>query len=256
MKPHWRAAGDKLMYSGIGFLGFVQPSIGLSHLEWHFWIKELKSNTSTPYKTSLDISTAVKYIENFFEQSYSEQVAEFKKYCKEPIRATRKAYLIIGPSYCGKTEFIKKETLIRNIFSLGDYFRNIRQNNSIAVSPEALKMAMVDCMRGHEDDKIVVFDNAFKNVEQAKVAIGLLEKYREIEVYCIDDTRSNVDITTRGRIDDSHVEEKQQQWRDDWPELKKYLMQLYNSRKIGLTYILNTDVGFKYFDSKMNEYML
>lgn len=87
MKSNWSALDDALLYSGMGFVGYIVPKSnnrdtsynGIPPLEYDAYISEGGIGRETPITVFTKLNDAVDFIEKFFENTYSSQKDIFEK---------------------------------------------------------------------------------------------------------------------------------------------------------------------------------
>ena len=152
-----------------------------------------------------------------------------------------KVICLVGPCYCGKTHFIEhclNKDGKASVIHLGQYFRQ-QKFNGVYVGPEILAKTidyLFHCEHLHDT---VIIDNAFKDVYQAEAVLKLFNK-EDVDVYWMNDCRSKVDYTTRGREDDCNISGKLSLWRQNCGYLLKYLQ----DNNYHLVNVNNTDGGY------------
>ena len=152
-----------------------------------------------------------------------------------------KIICIVGQCYCGKSHFIEhylKRIFPCSVIHLGEYFRQ-RKFDGVRVSSEIFDSTVKLLLTSEEFEGAVIFDNAFKDVEQAKIILNELGT-QNISVIWMLDKRSNVDFKKRGREDDIYIEQKRKLWQDNADSLYQYLI----DRKVDIIKVYNTDDGF------------
>ena len=152
-----------------------------------------------------------------------------------------KIICIVGQCYCGKSHFIEhylKRIFPCNVIHLGEYFRQ-RKFDGVRVSSEVFDSTVKLLLTSEEFEGTVIFDNAFKDVEQAETVLNELGT-QNISVIWMLDKRSNVDFKKRGREDDIYIEQKRKLWQDNADSLYQYLI----DRKVDIIKVYNTDDGF------------
>lgn len=153
-----------------------------------------------------------------------------------------KTIAIIGPSYCGKTQFTKYfEQNGWNILHLGDLCREKGKPADYQFGPEELAEIIDENVI--PDNHPYVLDNLFKTVEGIKVVDYVkninLSKDNMI-IYLIIDCRSNVNFNSRGRADDKYIHMKRKIWDENCLGVLNKLDWLgYTVRRV-----YNTDKGF------------
>jgi len=158
-----------------------------------------------------------------------------------------KVVAIIGPSYCGKTEFTKLfEQTGWNILHLGDLCREKGKPADYQFGPEELAEIIDENVI--PDNRPYVLDNLFKTVEGIKVVDYVkninLSKDNMI-VYLITDCRANVNFDSRGRADDKYIQMKRKIWDENYLGILNELERLdYTVKRV-----YNTDKGFLCTDS-------
>lgn len=152
-----------------------------------------------------------------------------------------KIICIVGQCYCGKSHFIEhylKRIFPCSVIHLGEYFRQ-QKFDGIRVSSEIFDSTVKLLLTSEEFEGTVIFDNAFKDVEQAEIVLNELST-QNISVIWMLDKRSNVDFKKRGREDDIYIEQKRKLWQDNADSLYQYLI----DRKVDIIKVYNTDDGF------------
>ena len=152
-----------------------------------------------------------------------------------------KIICIVGQCYCGKSHFIEhylKRIFPCSVIHLGEYFRQ-RKFDGVRVSSEIFDSTVKLLLTSEEFEGTVIFDNAFKDVEQAKIILNELGT-QNISVIWMLDKRSNVDFKKRGREDDIYIEQKRKLWQYNADSLYQYLI----DRKVDIIKVYNTDDGF------------
>ena len=152
-----------------------------------------------------------------------------------------KIICIVGQCYCGKSHFIEhylKRIFPCSVIHLGEYFRQ-RKFDGVRVSSEIFDSTVKLLLTSEEFEGTVIFDNAFKDVEQAEIVVNELGT-QNISVIWMLDKRSNVDFKKRGREDDIYIEQKHKLWQDNADSLYQYLI----DRKVDIIKVYNTDDGF------------
>ena len=152
-----------------------------------------------------------------------------------------KIICIVGQCYCGKSHFIEhylKRIFPCSVIHLGEYFRQ-QKFDGVRVSSEIFDSTVKILLTSEEFDGTVIFDNAFKDVEQAETVLNELGT-QNISVIWMLDKRSNVDFKKRGREDDIYIEQKRKLWQDNADSLYQYLI----DRKVDIIKVYNTDDGF------------
>lgn len=152
-----------------------------------------------------------------------------------------KIICIVGQCYCGKSHFIEhylKRIFPCSVIHLGEYFRQ-RKFDGVRVSSEVFDSTVKLLLTSEEFEGTVIFDNAFKDVEQAETVLNELGT-QNISVIWMLDKRSNVDFKKRGRKDDIYIEQKRKLWQDNADSLYQYLI----DRKVDIIKVYNTDDGF------------
>ena len=152
-----------------------------------------------------------------------------------------KIICIVGQCYCGKSHFIEhylKRIFPCSVIHLGEYFRQ-QKFDGVRVSSEIFDSTVKLLLTSEEFDGTVIFDNAFKDVEQAETVLNELGT-QNISVIWMLDKRSNVDFKKRGREDDIYIEQKRKLWQDNADSLYQYLI----DRKVDIIKVYNTDDGF------------
>ena len=152
-----------------------------------------------------------------------------------------KIICIVGQCYCGKSHFIKhylKRIFPCSVIHLGEYFRQ-QKFDGVRVSSEIFDSTVKLLLTSEEFEGTVIFDNAFKDVEQAEIVLNELGT-QNISVIWMLDKRSNVDFKKRGREDDIYIEQKRKLWQDNADSLYQYLI----DRKVDIIKVYNTDDGF------------
>lgn len=152
-----------------------------------------------------------------------------------------KIICIVGQCYCGKSHFIEhylKRIFPCSVIHLGEYFRQ-QKFDGIRVSSEIFDSTVKLLLTSEEFEGTVIFDNAFKDVEQAEIVLSELGT-QNISVIWMLDKRSNVDFKKRGREDDIYIEQKRKLWQDNADSLYQYLI----DRKVDIIKVYNTDDGF------------
>ena len=147
----------------------------------------------------------------------------------------------MGQCYCGKSHFIEhylKRIFHCSVIHLGEYFRQ-RKFDGVRVSSEIFDSTIKLLLTSEEFEGTVIFDNAFKDVEQAEIVLNELGT-QNISVIWMLDKRSNVDFKKRGREDDIYIEQKRKLWQDNADSLYQYLI----DRKVDIIKVYNTDDGF------------
>lgn len=152
-----------------------------------------------------------------------------------------KIICIVGQCYCGKSHFIEhylKRIFPCNVIHLGEYFRK-QKFDGVRVSSEVFDSTVKLLLTSPEFADTVIFDNAFKDVEQAETVLNELGT-QNISVIWMLDKRSSVDFKKRGREDDIYIEQKRKLWQDNADALYQYLI----DRKVDIIKVYNTDDGF------------
>ena len=152
-----------------------------------------------------------------------------------------KIICIVGQCYCGKSHFIEhylKRIFPCSVIHLGEYFRR-QKFDGVRVSSEIFDSTVKLLLTSEEFEGTVIFDNAFKDVEQAEIVLNELGT-QNISVIWMLDKRSNVDFKKRGREDDIYIEQKRKLWQDNADSLYQYLI----DRKVDIIKVYNTDDGF------------
>ena len=152
-----------------------------------------------------------------------------------------KIICIVGQCYCGKSHFIEhylKRIFPCSVIHLGEYFRQ-QKFDGVRVSSEIFDSTVKLLLTSEEFEGTVIFDNAFKDVEQAEIVLNELGT-QNISVIWMLDKRSNVDFKKRGREDDIYIEQKRKLWQDNADSLYQYLI----DRKVDIIKVYNTDDGF------------
>lgn len=152
-----------------------------------------------------------------------------------------KIICIVGQCYCGKSHFIEhylKRIFPCSVIHLGEYFRQ-QKFDGVRVSSEIFDSTVKLLLTSPEFEGTVIFDNAFKDVEQAEIVLNELGT-QNISVIWMLDKRSNVDFKKRGREDDIYIEQKRKLWQDNADSLYQYLI----DRKVDIIKVYNTDDGF------------
>ena len=152
-----------------------------------------------------------------------------------------KIICIVGQCYCGKSHFIEhylKRIFPCSVIHLGEYFRQ-QKFDGVRVSSEIFDSTVKLLLTSEEFEGTVIFDNAFKDVEQAEIVLNELST-QNISVIWMLDKRSNVDFKKRGREDDIYIEQKRKLWQDNADSLYQYLI----DRKVDIIKVYNTDDGF------------
>lgn len=152
-----------------------------------------------------------------------------------------KIICIVGQCYCGKSHFIEhylKRIFPCSVIHLGEYFRQ-QKFDGVRVSSEVFDSTVKLLLTSEEFEGTVIFDNAFKDVEQAEIVLNELGT-QNISVIWMLDKRSNVDFKKRGREDDIYIEQKRKLWQDNADSLYQYLI----DRKVDIIKVYNTDDGF------------
>ena len=152
-----------------------------------------------------------------------------------------KIICIVGQCYCGKSHFIEhylKRIFPCSVIHLGEYFRQ-QKFDGVRVSSEVFDSTVKLLLTSEEFEGTVIFDNAFKDVEQAETVLNELGT-QNISVIWMLDKRSNVDFKKRGREDDIYIEQKRKLWQDNADSLYQYLI----DRKVDIIKVYNTDDGF------------
>ena len=157
---------------------------------------------------------------------------------------------LVGPSYCGKTEFTKyleKELGHLGIITVhvGDCIRELCKKKKKETPVTAGTDLFYDVLEAQIIPEVLdayIIDNAFKNKEQ----FNHLKEYwdyigRDWLVYWVEDKRTNVDFTSRGREDDDMIEKKRHLWELNKSEIWQVLTTNYPNR---IRIVENTDNGF------------
>lgn len=152
---------------------------------------------------------------------------------------------LVGPSYCGKSELCKiiEQFVAANEIHVGDCVRKRYEKWGEEVPMKISCDDLVDIIRenimfGHSN----IIDNAFKDPCQASKVLEMYDEWkRSFSIIWINDKRTNVDFTSRGRADDDRVIAK----RKDWNKFSKELWTLLSTKyKDFLTVVENTNEGF------------
>lgn len=96
MKSNWSVYNNRLVYSGVDFLGYVEPFVpkGLmcgeeynyNYVKYRTWIYEgdgSETRRDTPIQEFLSLERAIDSIEMFFELSIEEQRSQFETLVKQ-----------------------------------------------------------------------------------------------------------------------------------------------------------------------------
>lgn len=152
---------------------------------------------------------------------------------------------LVGPSYCGKSELCKiiGRFVALNEVHVGDCVRRRyeRWNEEVPMKISCDDLADIirdNIMYGHSN----IIDNAFKDPCQASKVLEMYEEWkRPFAIIWIDDNRTNIDFTSRGRADDDRIAAK----REDWNKFSAELWELLSTKyKDFLTVVENTNEGF------------
>ena len=152
-----------------------------------------------------------------------------------------KIICVVGECYSGKSFLIEKLTNIfqATVIHLGDIFRK-KNYNSICVDEHIVATTLIDFCNNTPVEKNVIIDNAFKNVKQAEAVLSSIGKEIGISIIWVTNKRSEVDLSSRNRIDDKNIESKLKLWKENEKDLREFLEK--NNYKIQDVY--NTDNGF------------
>lgn len=151
-------------------------------------------------------------------------------------------WLVVGKPYCGKTEFTKVLRRLLgtiSVLKIGDYVREYHKVPPETISIEELTEIIEDYITCRSLP--VIIDNPAKTAEQMRAVVNLLNEHgRDYEIIWINDHRTCVDFTKRGRSDDIFLEKKQKLF--DEEEQGILQAALKSGRQIIPVY--NTDKGF------------
>lgn len=167
--------------------------------------------------------------------------------------------LVVGETYCGKGYFISKlEHVFKDIkvIHTGDLIRNLvgskklNVNNSIVTDGAIISKALsneIEIIISKQEPGILVLDNPMKNKSQAESILNMFNSFNidlnKVTVLWIENRRSKLDYSSRGRIDDNMIPKKIALWKAENNELKKFL----DEKHINVVNISNTDKGFLFF---------
>jgi adenylate kinase family enzyme len=150
----------------------------------------------------------------------------------------KKNIILIGASYSGKTEFSKilSEFFGYKKFSLGEYCRQHNYPINTCLDKQQIFDIIEPILKSNE---FIIFDNLFKTSE----SVSILEKFNIFETSIIEiiDKRTNIDYTSRKRIDDMMIKVKQDIWFNNRIDIINKIKQFgYN-----INIVYSVDNGFK-----------